>query len=123
MFNPTYILLYVENPKASAEFYAELFQLKPVEQSPTFALFVLPSGLKFGLWIKTGVIPAVKSSGATSEVACPVSSKERVDELCQDFARRGISIAQPPEMMDFGYTFMALDPDGHRLRFFFPSEQ
>jgi hypothetical protein len=25
--------------------------------------------------------------------------------------------------MDFGHTFVALDPDGHRLRVFFPVEE
>jgi len=29
-----------------------------------------------------------------------------------------LPIAQPLTQMDFGYTFVALDPDGHRLRVF-----
>lgn len=34
---------------------------------------------------------------------------------------RGLSIAQAPVAMDFGMTFVALDPDGHRLRVFAPA--
>jgi hypothetical protein len=32
--------------------------------------------------------------------------------------KRGLPIAQAPTAMDFGPTFVALDPDGHRLRVF-----
>ncbi len=32
-----------------------------------------------------------------------------------------LPIAQPPTAMDFGLTFVALDPDGHRLRVFAPA--
>jgi hypothetical protein len=31
-----------------------------------------------------------------------------------------LKIAQAPTAMDFGMTFVALDPDGHRLRVFAP---
>jgi predicted enzyme related to lactoylglutathione lyase len=33
----------------------------------------------------------------------------------------GARIAQPPTRMDFGFTGVALDPDGHRLRVFVPA--
>ena len=32
----------------------------------------------------------------------------------------GVPIAQAPVALDFGYTFVGLDPDGHRLRMFVP---
>ena len=35
----------------------------------------------------------------------------------------GAEIAQPPMQMDFGFTAVALDPDGHRLRVFVPAER
>jgi predicted enzyme related to lactoylglutathione lyase len=38
-----------------------------------------------------------------------------------DWSKRGLTIAQPPTQMDFGHTFVALDPDGHRLRVFAPA--
>ena len=37
------------------------------------------------------------------------------------WSQRGLRIAQAPVGMDFGHTFVALDPDGHRLRVFAPS--
>ena len=33
-----------------------------------------------------------------------------------DWAKRGLEIIQRPTEMEFGLTFVALDPDGHRLR-------
>ncbi|CCJ78133.1 FIG00553586: hypothetical protein [Cronobacter muytjensii 530] len=43
-------ILYVQNVVKSAEFYATLLDAEPVEQQPTFALFVLDNGFKLGLW-------------------------------------------------------------------------
>ena len=34
---------------------------------------------------------------------------------------KGLAVIQTPTDMDFGHTFVALDPDGHRLRVFAPS--
>ena len=35
----------------------------------------------------------------------------------------GLRIIQEPTKMDFGFTFTAADPDGHRLRVFNPSQR
>ena len=50
MFDAHFILLHVDSPAASARFYADLLGSEPLEQSPTFAMFALPSGLRLGLW-------------------------------------------------------------------------
>jgi predicted enzyme related to lactoylglutathione lyase len=34
----------------------------------------------------------------------------------------GLDIIQEPTKMDFGFTFTAADPDGHRLRVFAPAQ-
>ena len=49
MRHPNFVILYVEDPTVSVGFYINLFNQQPVESAPTFALFVLNSGLKFGL--------------------------------------------------------------------------
>lgn len=43
-----------------------------------------------------------------------------VDTMYTDWKRRGLEIIQAPTRMSFGATFVALDPDGHRLRVFAP---
>ncbi|MGE7957260.1 VOC family protein [Pseudomonas sp. NPDC089530] len=112
----TYLLLYVDSPATSANFYSRLLDKPPVELSPTFALFILDSGLKLGLWSRQDVEPAAQITGGGGELALAVADNQSVDRLHDQWAASGISIAQPPTTLDFGYTFVALDPDGHRIR-------
>jgi uncharacterized glyoxalase superfamily protein PhnB len=121
MITPRYILLFVENPAVSARFYEFLLERKPVEESPTFALFVLEGGYKLGLWSRHTAEPATQATGGGTELAFPVESAEQVDALFADWSALGLTMAQPPTELDFGRTFVALDPDNHRLRVFHPS--
>ncbi|AIC19059.1 MULTISPECIES: VOC family protein [Pseudomonas] len=117
----TYLLLYVDSPATSANFYSRLLDRPPVELSPTFALFILDSGLKLGLWSRQDVEPATQVAGGGGELALGVADNQTVDRLHSQWAESGVSIAQDPTALDFGYTFVALDPDGHRLRVFCPT--
>ena len=92
------------------------------ETSPTFALFALASGLMLGLWSRHTVEPAATAAGGGAEVAFTVDSAGAVDMAHAEWSERGLKILQPPTDMDFGRTFVALDPDGHRLRVFFPAD-
>jgi len=113
-----YLLLYVDSPKASGDFYADLLGLTPVETSPTFQLFVLPSGLKLGLWSRHTVEPAATASGGGGELGFNVPDVAEVGRLYALWRKKGLRILQEPVDLDFGHTFVALDPDGHRLRVF-----
>jgi catechol 2,3-dioxygenase-like lactoylglutathione lyase family enzyme len=123
MPTPDYILLYVENPAASARFYAELLGRQPVEASPGFVLFVSASGAKLGLWARSDVQPQPSNAIDGAEIAFTLTDAAAVHAAHDDFRVRGWRIAQPPTEMDFGTTFVMLDPDGHRLRFFAPIPQ
>lgn len=118
MSDTNYVLFYVEKPQASAAFYSALLQREPVENSPTFALFVLDSGLKLGLWSRHTVEPAAAGRGGASELAFAVADPDVVDQRHREWSLRGLPILQAPTDADFGRTFVALDPDGHRLRVF-----
>ncbi len=63
--------------------------------------------------------PAHGRAGGGGELAFPVADRAAVLALHADWAGRGLPILQAPADLDFGYTFVALDPDGHRLRVFF----
>lgn len=67
------------------------------------------------------VEPAATAAGGGGEIAFSVSSRDVVGNLFTDWTQRGLVIEQEPTDMDFGYTFVALDPDGHRLRVFAPT--
>ncbi|ETR77316.1 drug:proton antiporter [Afipia sp. P52-10] len=116
MPHPTYMLLYVDDPQASGEFYRALLDCAPVETSPTFVLFVLASGLKLGLWSRHTAQPAAAAAGGGGEIGIAVESSQAVDATHADWRARGVPMLQAPVDMDFGRTFVALDPDGHRLR-------
>jgi catechol 2,3-dioxygenase-like lactoylglutathione lyase family enzyme len=114
-------ILYVDNPKASAAFYTGLFAIEPLEASPTFAMFALPGGGKLGLWSRHTVEPAAKAAGGGGEIAFSVPDAARVDAVHAAWRGRGLAMAQEPVELDFGRTFVALDPDGHRIRVFCPN--
>ncbi len=111
------VILYVDSPAASAVFYANLLGQEPAEASPTFVMFPLRSGIGLGLWSRHAVEPAAAAAGGGTEIAFIVSD---IDAVHAAWSARGLAIAQPPTDLDFGRTFVALDPDGHRLRVFAP---
>ncbi len=117
---PSYILIYVDAPQASGAFYADLLGRAPVENSPTFVLFVFESGLKLGLWSKHTVLPAATGTAGAAEIAITVAA-ETLDATFADWTAKGVAIAQPPTALDFGRSFVGLDPDGHRIRVFTPA--
>ncbi len=118
MLSPNYNLLYVDNPQASGAFYARLFGREPIEASPTFVMFRMESGAILGLWSRRTVAPAPEPSVGGSEVGIRVPGQAAVDRTCADWKTHGVRIVQEPTDMDFGRTFVGLDPDGHRVRVF-----
>ncbi|MDP9109293.1 MAG: VOC family protein [Pseudomonadota bacterium] len=120
MTDPNFILLYVANPIASAEFYSRLLGKPAQEVSPTFAMFGLDTGVMLGLWAAHTVAPAPDHGSARGELAFTVAGVDEVHARFRDWSEAGLMIAQEPTRMDFGTTFVACDPDGHRLRVFAP---
>jgi catechol 2,3-dioxygenase-like lactoylglutathione lyase family enzyme len=118
MVDFSFVLLYVDNPPTSARFYADLIGLPILEQSPTFAVLPLRDGVMLGLWSRDTVEPKAASKAGAGEVAFTVADATVVNATHADWLKRGLTIAQAPTQMDFGHTFVALDPDGHRLRVF-----
>jgi catechol 2,3-dioxygenase-like lactoylglutathione lyase family enzyme len=122
MQHPNFLLLYVTNPTASAAFYADLLETRPVESSPTFAMFALENGMMLGLWARDTVLPEAAADAGGGELAFAVEDDSTVDRRHAQWLAKGIEIVQAPTGMDFGYTFAGLDPDGHRLRVFAPGQ-
>jgi len=120
MTDINFVLLHVESPKRSEALFADLLGRPAVESSPTFAMFAMSSGLMLGLWGRAGVAPPADAPGG-SEIAFAVDDDAAVDARCAEWRARGLTIIQEPTKMDFGRTFVARDPDGHRLRVFAPA--
>jgi catechol 2,3-dioxygenase-like lactoylglutathione lyase family enzyme len=121
MLSPNFIVIYVASPERSADFYSGLLGRAPMQASPSFVLFDLDSGVKLGLWSRHEVEPAATATAGGAEIAFAVGDAAAVETIHTDWRGRGLTILQPPTTMDFGRTFLALDPDGHRLRVFTPA--
>lgn len=117
MPDPGLFILYVDSAPASAAFYGALLGREPVESSPAFAMFALDSGARLGLWSRATVEPEAALTGGGGELCFAVPD---VDAVHADWVARGLPVLQPPTEMEFGRTFTAQDPDGHRLRVYRP---
>ncbi|HBT52005.1 MAG TPA: drug:proton antiporter, partial [Erwinia persicina] len=74
-----FTILYVASPANSAAFYQRILNVDAVELSPTFAMFILPSGGRLGLWIASGVTPPVSAGTSQSEIVFTAESRDEVD--------------------------------------------
>jgi catechol 2,3-dioxygenase-like lactoylglutathione lyase family enzyme len=123
MSNPNFAIVYVDNPAASGDFYRALLQREPVQASPAFVLFALDSGLMFGLWSRHSVKPPAVAAGGGGELAFSVAKPQAVDEAHVRWKALGVPILLPPTDMEFGRSFVGVDPDGHRVRVFAPADE
>ena len=114
-----YVLNYVADAQKSAALYARLLNAEPVESSSNFAMFALPNGATLGLWQRDDVEPRATLPGG-NELGFEVKSDAELLRTRKAWMKLGLRIIQEPTHLDFGYTFTAADPDGHRLRVFRP---
>jgi catechol 2,3-dioxygenase-like lactoylglutathione lyase family enzyme len=115
-----YILLAVRDPLKSAKLYSKVLGTEPVEKAPTFVLYVLGNGGKIGLWAVDEVEPKARPAGG-AEISFTEPDKAALLATHDAWKALGLAILQSPTDMDFGFTFTAEDPDGHRLRPFVPA--
>jgi predicted enzyme related to lactoylglutathione lyase len=115
-----WVLLYVADTMKSAVFYERLLGLQPA-QAPTtpteFTMFPQPGGFTLGLWHKDEIDPKATPPGGC-EISITEKTAAAVRERHAAWVADGITILQKPTTLDFGTTFTAVDPDGHRIRVF-----
>jgi catechol 2,3-dioxygenase-like lactoylglutathione lyase family enzyme len=113
--NLGFVLLFVTNPQKSSLFYQDLLGLQPIESSPTFVMFALKNGVMLGLWSRYTAEPCVEAVAGAQDICF---ATDDVNELYESWSSKHLVIAQKPTDMDFGRTFVVLDPDGHRIRIY-----
>ena len=118
MSDVSFILVYVERRRRQRSVLRVDSGRGAIESSPTFAMLPAAPGLMLGLWKRDGVKPP--AAEASGEIAITAANDAEVDRLLAEWRAQGVAIAQAPAAMDFGYNFLALDPDGRRLRVFAP---
>lgn len=119
--HPDCLILYVHSPAESVLFYRSLLGREPVEQSPNFAMFVLNDKTMLGLWAAPDVQPAGLHRGGGAEIGITVGSDDEVNAAVAAWKASGWPVLQSPTAMDFGFTAVTADPDGHRVRVFRPA--
>lgn len=122
MPTPNLILLYVDSPEVSATFYETLFSQAPAMVVPTYAAFVFENGLNVGLWSTKAKNFVSGGSGHRSEICFMVKDDDEVRILHERWQEKGVPMEQDPHEAVFGLTFVALDPDGHRIRVCTPDD-
>lgn len=120
MTDTVFTLLHVADTVASTRFYASLLERPAIEASPSFAMFALGPDTMLGLWRRDGVAPPSGGAPGASELALAVPGRDAVDDRHARWQAAGCTVLQAPTAMDFGYTFVVQDPDGHRVRVFAP---
>lgn len=119
---PDCLILYVNSPAESALFYRSLLGREAVEQSPNFAMFMLNDKTMLGLWAAHDVEPASSLRGGGAEIGITVPTDAEVDAAAASWKDAGWPVLQAPTALDFGYTAVTADPDGHRVRVFRPTQ-
>lgn len=122
MTKPNLVILYVSDARRAAAFWCDLLGVATLEASDGFAMLPLAEGVMLGLWTIAEVAPAASVLGGGAEIAIAVATPADVDATHADWAARGRVVLQPPVDLDFGRTFTAADPDGHRIRVYCPGE-
>jgi predicted enzyme related to lactoylglutathione lyase len=115
-----FLLLHVANHAASAALYSGLLGIPILEQKSDIAILPLRDGVMLGLWSLETVEPRSTGESGASEIAFAVADRAAVEATHEEWKGLGLTILQAPTRMSFGTTFVALDPDGHRLRVFAP---
>ncbi|MDO5082634.1 MAG: VOC family protein [Arachnia propionica] len=115
-FTPTSVILYVTDVSASTAFYRQALGREPLETYDDFTVFGVSDGVVIGLQTRDEIAPSAEGAPGSVELSMSHATREEVDQLHRRWQKLGFPIALPPTELDFGYTFVAADPDGHRLR-------
>jgi catechol 2,3-dioxygenase-like lactoylglutathione lyase family enzyme len=113
---PNIFIVYVSDAPEAARFYGDLFDMKPVFETPGYISFDLGGGVSLSLWSRSAVDLATDPV-RTSEVCLAVDgAPASVDALFDEWRDKGVRIVNEPRDEVFGRTFVAADPDGNLIR-------
>lgn len=117
------VVFYVEDIESSKSFYAKVFDAKSNVLSPTFVFIPLLSNLSLGLKQLDQTVPPANKSGGGTELSLIVENEVELNELYLEWRSKEVRFFQQPTELVFGKTFVALDPDEHRIRVFAPKSE
>ncbi|PIT41410.1 VOC family protein [Snodgrassella alvi] len=116
MFKPNSVIVYVKDVDTSTEFYTKILGRPPINTYPGFAVFLLKDNFILGLQEPDKITPKAPNHYGGFELSFNDVTKNDVDEIYSTWKKLNVRNELEPQMLDFGYTFVGNDPDGHRLR-------
>ena len=119
MSDVKFILVYVDDVAASEAFYASILGRGAIEILSHFRHASCRAGPDTGPMEarRNDTAPVAEASG---EIAITAADDAEVDRLFAEWRVKGSPSPKSRRQCTFGYNFLALDPDGRRLRFFSP---
>lgn len=113
---PNMFIVYVTDAPEAARFYGELFDLKPVLETPMYISFDLGGGVSLSLWSRSHVDLAANPVRTSELCIATKDTPDAIDALCEQWRDEGVRIVKEPHYEPFGRTFVAADPDGNLIR-------
>lgn len=115
------ITLYSADLKRSETFYHDLLGVEKNFDHPNYVSFPLRQGVVLGLWNTASIENFDGGTAGGMEIDFSVGDSADVDRLCATWKGKGVHIVQEPNDAPYGRNFLALDPDGNRLRVIAPA--
>lgn len=113
---PNQFIVYVADAPAAARFYGDLFDLKPVFETPGFIAFDIGGGVQLALWSRVP-FDLAEVDHRTSELCVAVKgAPASVNALYEEWKAKGAKVVTEPYDDVFGRTFLVADPDGNLIR-------
>lgn len=116
MTTPNMFIVYVRDAAAAARFYGDLFDMKPVFESPRFIAFDLGGGIQLAVW--SGAEEGFSFTGPrTSELCLTLpGGRQEIDNHFRTWVDKGVEVVKEPHDAVFGRTFVVADLDGNLIR-------
>ena len=116
MNTPNLFILYVNQPIESAHFYSQIFDRQPACAYPKWVCFSFDNGVHIGLWSKSAKDFVSGGVGHLSEISFMLRDEQELIHLRDRWRALGVTFEEDLKKAVFGLTFVARDPDGHRIR-------
>ena len=115
-YNPNLIVLYSKDVEKSEAFYQNALDRKPIAKFEGFALFQISDQMQLGIQAESDILPQATGPYGGFELCISDVSIADVNALCEQWKAQKFHFILEPQHLEFGYTAVITDPDGHRLR-------
>ncbi|WP_341661806.1 glyoxalase [Vibrio sp.] len=115
----TYVL-YVENIQISQGFYTKVLGCESRSLSPTCMEIKFANNMSVLLKQNSNLVPTSRITGGGAELSILVEDQTKLESLYHSWKKQSVDFAQDPKELSYGVSFVALDPDEHRIRVTIP---